>query len=90
MIRTSPPVKSPNCIITLESLNRLFEQNNNPATYSYQGRCDSCGSPVKLRIKKTSGGYGLLGGILYEPYPENYFVLCVECLEENKKMEASG
>lgn len=87
MIRTLPATESGYCMVTLESLKKIFEQNDNPTTYTYQGKCNMCGCHVSVRIEKTSGGYGLIGGLLYESYPENYFVLCLGCSE---KITASG
>ena len=74
-------------IITVESLKKIFEKNKDPDTYTYQGNCDRCGCRVSVKIDKTSGGFGLHGGALYESDPENYFVLCIGCSE---KMKASG
>ena len=67
------------CIVTIDSLKKIFEQNQNPPTYTYEGKCDRCGCHVIVKIDKTSGGYGLLGGILCESNPENYLVLCIGC-----------
>ena len=86
MNRQLKPIKYSNCAITLESLDRIFEQNKNPATFTHRGRCGICGCSVKIEITKTSGGYGLLGGMLYEPDTENYISLCVGCYEESGKL----
>lgn len=87
MIRTRSATDYRYRIVSLESLKRIFEQHKNPAAYTYQGHCGRCGCHVSVKIEETSGGYGLLGGILYESDPENYFVLCVRCSE---KVKASG
>ena len=79
----------PSCVIGTESLKRLFEQNNNPEICTHRGKCYICGCSVRIEIAKTSGGYGLLGGILYEPDHENYIALCVGCYEKNGASEAS-
>ena len=89
MYRQLAPIKNSNCVITLASLNRFFEQNKNPATCTYRDRCNICGCLVKIEITKTSGGYGLLGGMLYEPDTENYISLCVGCYEKSGKLMAS-
>jgi hypothetical protein len=90
MDRQVEPEKDSNCVITLESLNRIFEQSKNPATYIYHDKCDICGCSVKIEITKTSGGYGLIGGILYEQDPENINALCIGCHTKFKKLKRSG
>ena len=89
MNRQLAPIKYSNRVITLESINKIFEQNKNPATFTLQGRCDVCGCSLKIEITKTSGGYGLLGGMLCEPDTENYIALCVGCYEKSGKLKAS-
>ena len=90
MDRQLAAAKKSNLVITLESLNRIFEQNKNPTTYIYHDKCDSCKCSVKIKITKTSGGYGLIGGILYEQSPENIIALCVGCYTKFKKLKKSG
>ena len=90
MNRQITPIINSNCVVTLASLNRIFEQNKNPAIFTHRGRCDICGCSVKIEITKTSGGYGLLGGMLYEPDTESYFALCVSCYEKSGKLMASA
>jgi len=76
-----------NWIIGVESLNRMFAQRKNPTTITYRDTCHICGSLTKIEISKTSGGYGLLGGIVYEPEPDTVFVLCVGCHEKYGKRD---
>ena len=71
-----------NKIVGVDSLNRMFEQNDNPNQFSYQDRCHQCGCVVKIKITKTSGGYGLQGGALCETDAQIFFVLCPNCYEE--------
>lgn len=72
-------------IIGIESLDRIFEQNKNPEQCTYRGKCECCGCFVKIEISKTSGGFGMLGGVLYEPEPQKYLVQCVDCYEKREK-----
>jgi hypothetical protein len=71
-----------NKLVGVDSLNRMFEQNENSNHLTYQDQCDQCGCVVKVNITKTSGGYGFQGGVLYETDPQNFFVLCPNCYEE--------
>lgn len=68
-------------LIKLDSLNRMFDQKQNPETITYKDRCYSCGCSVEIEISKTSGGFGLLGGVLYEIGSEEYDAICVGCYE---------
>lgn len=68
--------------VGVDSLNRMFEQNDNSDHFSYQDQCDQCGCVVKVNITKTSKGYGFQGGALYETDSQNFFVLCPNCYEE--------
>jgi hypothetical protein len=66
-------------LISADSLNQIFDQNKEPGTCTYRGKCGICGCLVQIEIDKTSGGYGLLGGILYETDPEGYIGICINC-----------
>ena len=79
MIRKLSVAESRYSTITLDTLNKIFERNENSTTYTCEDKCDRCGCHVSVKIEKTSGGYGLLGGILCESDPGNYLVLCVGC-----------
>lgn len=74
-----------NKLIKTESLNQIFEKNKVPETYTYTGKCSACEGFVKIEITRTSGGYGLFGGILYETIPEKYIALCINCYEKMEK-----
>ena len=69
-------------LVGVDSLDRMFEQNNNPDHFSYQDKCHHCGCVAQVNITKTSGGSGFQGGALYETDAQNYFVLCLNCYEE--------
>jgi hypothetical protein len=72
-------------IIGVESLNGMFEQDDNTNLCTYGGKCHNCGSDVEVVITRTAGGYGLHRGVLYEPNPENFVVLCSDCYEKSGK-----
>ncbi len=69
-------------IVNIESLKKIFEHNKNPRHLCYEGPCYHCGSDVKIQIDKTNAGYGLLGGVLYEPNPQDFLVCCDHCYKK--------
>lgn len=66
-------------IVGIETLKKMAEQNNNAKKFSYECLCHHCGCDVEIKITKTSGGYGLQGGVLYQPNDGNLLALCVDC-----------
>jgi hypothetical protein len=71
--------------IEVESLNKMFERHNNNANHrSYGNKCCTCGCDAEVVITKTAGGYGFQGGVLYEPDPQNFLILCGDCYKPNK------
>jgi hypothetical protein len=66
-------------IVGIETLQKMSEQNNNAKQFSYECLCHNCGCDVEIKITKTSGGYGLQGGVLYQPNVGNLLALCVDC-----------
>ena len=70
-------------IIKVESLNRIFERNYNPNSYWYEGKCHHCECDTKVEITKTTGGYGLQGGVLHESNTLNLPIICSECFNKN-------
>ena len=65
--------------VGIETLNRIAEANHKATHFSYGCKCHNCGYDFDIEITKTSGGYGLLGGVLYEPNPQNLVALCLAC-----------
>jgi hypothetical protein len=69
-------------MIEVESINTIFDQHNVTRHYHYNGICLNCHCYVEVEITKTSGGYGLNGGVLYESNPDKFLVQCFNCYEE--------
>ena len=69
--------------IEVESLNKIFEQHNNANGFRYEGKCHKCDCDTQVEITKTSGGYGLQGGVLYESNTRNILILCSKCIKKN-------
>jgi len=72
----------------IDVLRKIFEANPEKSTITINGKCSDCGRKVIVEIKRTSGGYGLQGGILVKCSPEKYSITCLECYNFNSKMEA--
>jgi hypothetical protein len=76
-------------IISIESIIGMFENNNDPNQCVYRGQCRDCGGEVEITITKTSGGYGLDGGILYEQNPKGVWALCDDCFVKSGSSETT-
>lgn len=75
------PTEQPR-MIKVDSINEIFERHNDAYHYHYNGMCHNCRCSVDIKINKTSGGYGLNGGILYESNPDKFLVQCLDCHEK--------
>lgn len=75
--------------VGIETLNRIAESNNNATHFSYGCKCHNCGCDFDIKITKTSGGYGLLGGVLYEPKLQNLLALCLDCYLKSGEIDHS-
>ena len=72
-------------IISVKSLDSIFCKNNVVTNFNYNSECYICGSSVNIGITKTSGGYGLKGGVMYEQYPNSVSVLCDDCFNRSQQ-----
>ncbi len=77
-------------VISIETINKMFEKNSGENHCVYQGRCHNCGCDLEIKITKTSGGYGLKGGVLYEPDPKFLWALCDDCHVKSSKLESAN
>ena len=66
-------------VISLNSLRDLFKRSGDKNTTVYAAECYNCGTEVRIRIDSISGGFGLLGGKLYESGSNNLFAECLDC-----------
>jgi hypothetical protein len=65
--------------VSLNTLLILFEQMEGEKSIIHMADCFKCGCKVKIRIDRTSGGFGLLGGILYESEQNKLYAKCLDC-----------
>ncbi|MGD8338563.1 MAG: hypothetical protein PVJ29_15845 [Desulfobacterales bacterium] len=76
-------------IISIESIIEMLNKNNDPNNCIYRDQCLNCGCEVEIKIAKTSGGYGLKGGVLYEQNPKGVWALCDDCFVKSGGSETS-
>jgi hypothetical protein len=67
-------------VVRLETLNLLFKDHEVGEKLKFRETpCFKCGRPVSIEVQKTSAGYGLLEGILYEPEGIRLVAQCSAC-----------
>jgi len=71
----------------IELLRKLFETNPEKSTIVLYGKCSDCGCEVIIEITRTSGGFGLQGGVLFRCYPDGYFAKFTDCCKVNPKVD---
>jgi hypothetical protein len=72
--------------IMKEVLKKIFKAHPGRSTITINGKCSDCGRSVTVVVKPTSGGYGLMGGILNTSSPGNYSIKCIDCHKSNLKI----
>lgn len=72
--------------IKVDSLDCMWNQSKIGNHLKYIGKCRYCGSDVEIEITKTSGGYGLLGGVLCESASKTPIVLCADCYKRTREL----
>ena len=76
-------------LINLNTLNQMFEDTADKSCLTYDGCCQSCGCNFKIEIHHhTSGGYGLLGGVLYGKEANQLIARCEACYHNNPELKA--
>ena len=66
-------------MLTIESLQALFEENPGENTLDIQERCIVCGCGLTVKICATKDGFGINGGILLDRDQQNFVICCVNC-----------
>ena len=65
----------------LEVLQKMFKENPGRSTIEMKDRCSQCGREVVISITRTSGGFGLMGGVLFNHNSVSCFFKCSDCLK---------
>ena len=75
-------------LINLNTLDQMFEDTADKSCLTYDGCCHSCGRKFKIEIHHhSSGGYGLLGGVLYGRDADQLIARCEACYHKDHKLE---
>jgi hypothetical protein len=78
-------------LIGLERLKKIVADTSASGIGRSRHNCIDCGFPVEVEVHKTSGGYGLLGGVLYE-MGNCLYAKCADCynsgLSLNRNLES--
>jgi hypothetical protein len=69
-----------------EVLKKIFAANPGKSKIKISGKCSGCGRHVIVAVEQTSGGFGLLGGILEKSSSEKYSITCIDCHKSNLKI----
>ena len=70
----------------IEVLWKIFEANPEKSTIIANGKCSDYGRKVIIEIKPTSGGFGLMGGVLVKCSSNQYLAKCADCYKFNPKV----
>jgi hypothetical protein len=76
-------------IVTEETLHFLFMDEGYKDSFEFASFCLVCGVDVTVKVVKSTGGFGLLGGVLYESDLHTLTVKCLGCAEANNKLPHS-
>jgi len=68
-------------LIKEETLDRMFDNDSAQKHVKQTGRCCSCESDVEIVLRRTSKGYGLQGGLLYETMTGQFLLQCERCFK---------
>ncbi len=72
-------------MIEEEKLKELFETNPGKPKIILKSKCADCACQVAIEITITSGGFGLMGGVLLGVTPGGYVAKCLDCCQANPK-----
>jgi two-component system, chemotaxis family, chemotaxis protein CheY len=71
----------------IEILRKMFEANPEKSTNVLNCTCSDCGCKAIIEITKTSGGFGLQGGVLFKSSHDGYLAKCSVCNQANPKID---
>jgi len=71
----------------IEILRKMFEANPGKSTIVLNDKCTDCGREKIIEITTTSGGFGLLGGVLFKSSTDKYIAKCPACYEALFKID---
>jgi len=71
----------------IEILMKMFGADPKKAKIVLKEKCSDCGCETILEIAKTSGGFGLQGGVLFKSSTDKFIVKCPPCIERKPKID---
>ncbi|MGD9243595.1 MAG: hypothetical protein PVH36_01605 [Desulfobacterales bacterium] len=71
----------------VETLKKIFKDNPEKSTITFEGRCAVCGVEVFIEVIPSSGGFGLQGGSLFQYAPDVYCAKCPDCYKIHPKIK---
>ena len=69
----------------IEILSKMFEATPERSTHILNVKCSDCCREIMIEITRTSGGFGLQGGILIKCSPDGYLTKCPDCHQKTLK-----
>jgi hypothetical protein len=66
-------------IVSQSALESLFKRKANGKSLIHTDVCQNCGRKIQIRIDRTSGGFGLLGGVIHESEFHKLYSECLDC-----------
>ena len=74
----------------VEIIRKMFEGKPEKSTIAIKGCCSDCGCKTTIGITATSGGFGLMGGVLLKGSPDGYLMRCPACDKKPIDRRQSG
>lgn len=71
--------------IGLNRLKKIIDDTIESETVIIYDKCIDCGFQVAVEVHKTSGGFGLLRGVLYE-VEDRVYAKCLDCYQNDPKL----
>jgi len=71
----------------IEILRKMFEANPEKSTIVLNDKCSECGRKTIIEVTPTSGGYGLMGGVLFKTSNGKSTFKCSACFGKNFKKD---
>jgi hypothetical protein len=73
----------------LNRLKKLFKDNPEKSEIVLKEKCSDCGCNTTIEVTPTSGGFGLMGGVLFESSTDKCTAKCLNCYEKHFKIEGN-
>jgi hypothetical protein len=68
----------------VEILQKMFDSSPDKSKIVLNNICSDCKKEIIIQITPTSGGFGLLGGALFENANGGYYARCPICYNLNQ------